>query len=92
MDKRRVFKICISVFLFFVAMAVLEIAIRGISKGISNIASNVKEEKKQDEIYNSESEIEKRNVKEFVDNVLKALQDDDYDYVIHYLDRRYLFC
>ena len=91
MDKRRVFKICISVFLFFVAMAVLEIAIRGISKGISNIASNVKEEKKQDEIYNSESEIAKRNVKEFVDNVLKALQDDDYDYVIHYLDRRYLF-
>ena len=55
MDKRRVFKICISVFLFFVAMAVLEIAIRGISKGISNIASNVKEEKKQDEIYNSET-------------------------------------
>ena len=72
-------------------MAVLEIAIRGISKGISNIASNVKEEKKQDEIYNSESEIAKRNVKEFVDNVLKALQDDDYDYVIHYLARRYLF-
>lgn len=90
MDKRRVFKICISVFLFFVAMAVIEIAIRGISKGISNVVNNVKEKKEQEEIYNSEPEVTKRNVKEFVDNVLKALQDDDYDYVTHCLDRRYL--
>lgn len=90
MDKRGIFKICIYLFLFFVAMAVLEITIRGISKGISNFAQNIQEEKKQEEIYNSESEIAKRNVKEFVEKVLKALADEDYDYVTHCLDRRYL--
>lgn len=90
MDKRKVFKICISIFLVFVIMAVIEIAIRGISSGVSNIANNIKEKKEEREIYNSETEVAKRNVKEFVNNVLEALQDEDYDYVTHCLDRRYL--
>ena len=89
MDKRKIFKICMFVLLFFVIMAVVEIGLRGISKGISNISNNIKEAKKEQEIYNSEYETSKRDVKEFVNNVLNALKDEDYDYVTHYLDRRY---
>ena len=37
-------------------------------------------------------EVASRNHLDVIEKtILKALQDDDYDYVIHYLDRRYLF-
>ena len=90
MYKSRIFKICIIVFLFFVVMAIIEIVTRGISSEISNIVINIEEEKKNEEFYNSEKEVNKRNIKEFVNNILDALNDKDYDYVTYYLDDTYL--
>ena len=71
-------------------MAIIEIVTRGISSEISNIVSNIEEEKKNEEFYNSEKEVNKRNIKEFVNNILDALNDKDYDYVTYYLDDTYL--
>lgn len=90
MYKSRIFKICIIIFLFFVVMAIIEIITRGISSEISNIVINIEEEKKNEEFYNSEKEVNKRNIKEFVNNILDALNDKDYDYVTYYLDDTYL--
>lgn len=90
MYKSRIFKICIIAFLFFVVMAIIEIITRGISSEISNIVINIEEEKKNEEFYNSEKEVNKRNIKEFVNNILDALNDKNYDYVTYHLDDTYL--
>lgn len=90
MNKRKILKICISIFLFFVILAIIEITVRGISKGVSNLVTNIKEEKKEEEFNNSKPEVAKRNAKDFANNILKALADGDYDYVTYYLDDAYL--
>lgn len=90
MDKRKTFKICMSIFLFFVILAIIEISVRGISNGVSNIVTNIKEEKQENELYNSKPEVAKRNANDFANNILKALTDGDYDYVTYYFDDTYL--
>ena len=90
MDKRKVFKICMSIFLFFVILAIIEISVRGISSKISDIVTAKKEEKEEYEFYNSESEVAKRNVKDFANNILEAIVDKDYEYVIYYFNETYL--
>lgn len=92
MGKNKAIKICLIVVLSIVFFTCMEIVIRGAYSKINNAVTDKKEEKKREEIYNSEEEVTKRSVNTFVENVLKAIEEKDYDYVLHYLNETYYEC
>lgn len=92
MKNKKIVRICFIVILSIIFFTCLEIAIRNIHGKVTNVIENKEKEKEIEKIYNSEKEVERRAVNKFVENVLKAIEEKDYNYVIHYIDEAYYKC
>ena len=89
MENKAIIKICAIVIGVFVMFAIIEISIKGIGKKVNEFSEKKEEEKKQEEIYNSDEAVEERMVKDFINTVCKAIRDNDYDYLWQALDNAY---
>lgn len=92
MEKNKILKVCFIIIGFFFVLAIIESSIRAIA-GLTNKAIQSKEEKKQEEIeYDSDEQREKRQVKLFLDDIIKAIKDNDYNYIYDSMDETYREC
>lgn len=92
MNKRKIIKMLFVVAGFFIAMAIAEIFIRSIGTTIQEFSSKKEIEKQQEELYNSEISVEKRQIEKFVDDVYTALESQKYEVVYNLLNPTYKDC
>lgn len=92
MDKRKIIKIFFVIVGLFIAMAIAEISIRSIGTTIQEFSNKKETEKQQQELYNSEPSVEKRQIEKFVDDVYSALEEQKYEVVYNLLNPKYRDC
>lgn len=90
--NKKIVKIVLGVVAFFVAMAIVEISIRTIGASIQSSFEKKQEEKKQEELYNSETSVQSRETEKFIKNVYSAITDKQYEVVFNLLDITYKEC
>lgn len=92
MDKSKILKVCFVVLGFFFVLAIIESSIRAIV-GVANNKIQEKEEKKQEEIkYASDEQKEKRQIEYFLEDIITAIKEKDYNYIFDSLDETYREC
>ena len=89
MGKNNFIKIGFIILGVFIVLAIIEISIRALSGKISEFSENRKEEKKQEEIYNSDEARTERRIQEFINVFYKAVEDKDYNYVWQIINETY---
>lgn len=92
MNKRKVIKILLVIVGLFIAMAIVEISIRSVGTTIQEFSEKKEIEKQQQEFYNSEVSVEKRQIEKFVDDVYTALENQKYEVVYNLLNPTYKDC
>lgn len=85
MKKKTIIIIVLVIFL----LAGIEIAIKALTRETNKYIENKKEEKAQEEIYNSPRETLKRATEDVAKSVLEALKEKNYDYVYESLEPLY---
>ncbi|MBQ9314981.1 MAG: hypothetical protein IJ220_08365 [Clostridia bacterium] len=89
MDKKKIIKICLIFILPFFVLALIETGIRALI-GLSGKISQREEEKKQEQAeYNSDKQITQRQITTFIEDIVDAIGDKDYNYVFDSLDEAY---
>lgn len=89
MDNKKVIKICVIIAFIILVAVIVEITVKNIATGVNEFVENVKEEKKQEEIYNSEESKTERQIDEFIKIIYEAIESKDYDYIYESLDETY---
>lgn len=89
MNKNKILKVCLIILAIFCIAAIVEISLRAITKSIADISQKVEEKKHEEIIYNSEEKQIEREIQTFIQNIINAIQDNDYDYIYSLLDSNY---
>lgn len=89
MENKSIIKICAIIFGVFIIFAIIEISIKVITQKVNDFSEQKTEEKRQEEIYNSDESIEEREVRDYTKVICQAIEDRDYDYIWQALDEVY---
>lgn len=89
MDKRKKMKIIFVVISIILVLVILEVGIKSLVSNVGQYVEKQKEEKSQEEFYNSQPEVNKRGAGEFIESICEAIKTSDYNYVYEHLDKTY---
>lgn len=89
MENKKIIKVVVIIFAVIIAFALIEILIKFLL-GVAQNMYEKSEERKQEEIeYNSDASKSKRQVTTFLDNIISAIKEKDYSYIMTCLDDNY---
>lgn len=89
MENKKIIKISIIVLIVMFSFAFIEIGIKALAAKITEFSETRKEEKKAEEIYNSDESKLERQIRTFIANICDAIKDEDYEYVMLSLNENY---
>lgn len=89
MEQKKIIKFVVIILCIFILAAIFEISLKALSRKVEEFSEDRKEEKKQEEIYNSESAQNERRIVEFTKIICEAVKDKDYNYLWSIIDTTY---
>lgn len=91
MNKKivKIFLIFIGVFML---LAIVEISLKSVGSAVKDFSEQKQEEKRQEEIYNSDTSVQSRETEKFVSDIYDAISKKQYQVVFNLLEPTYKEC